>query len=599
MTARRLTDPRIVFLITQSPRALFFAACAMAIIYFYTLAFVFQIGNMVLFALLIFGEVFHLWQIFTFIYTVYDTEYEHPRDPRHTPSVDIFITVAGEPLPIIEETARAARAIVYPNKTVHFLNDGYVAHKDNWQDVEELAKKLGISCITRTEPGGAKAGNINHALALTHGTLIAIFDADHVPHPDFLQKTVPYFSDPRMGFVQTPQYYKNFPTNFITRSSWEQQELFFGPICKGKNRLNSVTMCGTNMLISRAGLLEVGGMCAHSIAEDFVTGLLMHARGYTSVYVPEVLAEGLATEDLLSYTKQQFRWARGALDVIFRYNPLFLRGLSTHQRIQYLASASFYFSGIIVLIDALLPLIFFYTGLVAMEISGMLLASIFLPYFLITMYTIQRSSNFTFTFQSLAFSMGAFWIHLQALVAAATGRKNTFSITPKEMQSGNFLSLVIPHLVYIVAALGGVVYAYARGGITPSLINNTAWALVNIVIFWPFVWAALPTRIRRTYARVAPSPALVPSAASPNIRPYPHTPYGGIPSSPHTTPKGRPVENISGQSDKDEEERFQKSETLPSPPRSTATRSPSTAAEPHTRSVGGFQHYHSPSSPRP
>jgi cellulose synthase/poly-beta-1,6-N-acetylglucosamine synthase-like glycosyltransferase len=67
-------------------------------------------------------------------------------------------------------------------------------------------------------------------------------------------------------------------------------------------------------------------MSTESIAEDFVTGMFMHEKGYRSVYVPEVLAEGLACEDLLSYSKQQFRWARGALDIIFRYNPLLAAG---------------------------------------------------------------------------------------------------------------------------------------------------------------------------------------------------------------------------------------------------------------------------------
>jgi cellulose synthase (UDP-forming) len=505
---------RSAFLRTRSPRPFFIAAGCMAVVYFYALVFRFTPGNAFLYALLVAGEVFHLWQVFTFLYTVYDTSYEHPSDPRYAPAVDVFITVAGEPVAIVEQTARAASEMHYPNKRVYLLNDGYVANKDNWQDMEVLAAKLGIYCITRTTPGGAKAGNINHALDATSGTLVAVFDADHIPHADFLEKTVPHFADQKVGFVQTPQYYRNYAENIVTESSWEQQELFFGAICRGKNRLNSVTMCGTNMLISRQALSEVGGMVAESIAEDFVTGLLIHARGYSSVYVPEVLAEGLATEDLLSYTKQQFRWARGALDVMFRYNPLLLRGLTFAQRIQYLASASFYVSGVIVFIDALLPLIFFFTGLVPVQISGMLLATIFLPYFCLILYSIQLSSNFTLTFRSVAFSMGAWWIHVQALLAALTGRRNTFSITPKEAQRGNFIPLVIPHILYMVATVVGVAYALSQTGLTPSLINNTAWALVNVVVLWPFVWAAMPARFRSAYAQERASHVLIANPAS-------------------------------------------------------------------------------------
>src|SRR5207237_9097827 len=70
------------------------------------------------------------------------------------PSVDIFIPVAGEPIDVIKQTASAAKQIHYPNKKIYILNDGYVAKKDNWQDVENLAKELGVFCITRKYLGG-------------------------------------------------------------------------------------------------------------------------------------------------------------------------------------------------------------------------------------------------------------------------------------------------------------------------------------------------------------------------------------------------------------------------------------------------------------
>jgi cellulose synthase (UDP-forming) len=482
------------FLKTFSPKHLLLLNGALALLYFFVLAFLFPIGNKWLFYLLIAGEVFHLWQVLTFLYTVWDTNYKPHSKKDFAPGVDVFITVAGEPIEIIEETALAAKRMLYPEHEVYLLNDGYVANKDNWRDVEELAQRIGVQCITRTVAGGAKAGNINNGLRMTKRPFVAIFDADHVPHADFLLKTAPYFVDPAVAFVQTPQFYKNYRENYLTRGSWEQQELFFGPICKGKNRLNSATMCGTNMLVRREALEQVGGMCAESIAEDFVTGLLMHAKGYKSVYVPEVLAEGLATEDMLSYSKQQFRWARGALDVIFRYNPLFMRGLSFAQRIQYLSSASFYLSGVFIVLDAMLPVIFFYTGLVPVEISGMLLAAVFMPYIFFSLYVIQRSSNFTFTFPSLGFSMGAFNIHLNAFFSALLGRKASFSITPKQAQRGNFLPLVKWHIAYIAVAAVGIPVALLREGFSASLINNTAWALLNAVVFMPFIRAALPQR---------------------------------------------------------------------------------------------------------
>jgi cellulose synthase (UDP-forming) len=405
--------------------------------------------------------------------------------------------------------------------TVYLLNDGYVAKKENWHEMEDLAKRLeaeglNVHCITRTRAGGAKAGNINYALSHTKAPLVAIFDADHVPHADFLEKTVPYFGVGKVGFVQTPQYYKNFATNYLTQGSWEQQELFFGPICRGKNRLNAATMCGTNMVIAREALANVGGMCTESIAEDFVTGLFMHEQGYTSVYHPEVLAEGLAAEDFLSYSKQQFRWARGALDVIFSYNPLFRSGLSWAQRIQYLASASFYLSGLIVAIDIMLPIIFLFTGAVPILAPGMLLATIFLPYMFVTLYCIERSSNFTFTFPSLGLSMSAFTIHLRALWAAATRTKSEFAVTSKEALGGNFVRLASVHIIYIVIAAIGMGVAFAREGVSASLINNVAWAGLNIAVFVPFIRSALPQRASKAVKAKVPLPAPQPSYATPH-----------------------------------------------------------------------------------
>ncbi len=239
------------FLQTDSPKGVLLLNLAFALLYFFVLVFFFPVGDRLLFSLLVAGEVFHMWQVMTFIYTIWETNVTARKDESSHSPVDVFVTVAGEPTELVEKTIVAACAMQYPEFEVHVLNDGFVAQRENWRDIEALAARLGVHCITRTVPGGAKAGNINNALRITSRPLVAIFDADHVPHVDFLSKTAAYFTDRTVWFVQTPQFYKNYDENYLTRSSWEQQELFFGPICKGKNRLNSATMCGTNMLISR------------------------------------------------------------------------------------------------------------------------------------------------------------------------------------------------------------------------------------------------------------------------------------------------------------------------------------------------------------
>ena len=489
-----MPEDRFSFLDGQADRLLILLAGGSALIYFTAITAYFTHGNALLFSLLIFSEIFHLWQSLTFLYTVWDTKLTARSDASYHVPVDIYITVAGEPVEIVEITARASIAMTYTEHKVFLLNDGKVAKKENWTQIEALAKRLNIECITREVPGGAKAGNINNALRQTSAPLVVIFDADHVPHPDFLQKTVGYFADPKMAFVQTPQYYVNFATNMVTEAAWEQQQLFFGPLCKGKNRLGSVFMCGTNMVLRRTAVIEAGGMCETNIAEDFLTSLFIHERGWKSAYVPEVLAEGLAPEDFLSYYKQQFRWARGSLEVIFRYNPLLRRGLSWPQRIQYLASASYYLSGFVVVINAAMPLIFFFTGLVPFQISTMNLAAAFIPYIFLNLYILQVSSNFTYTFRALSFSVSSFWLQIRAVTAVLIKEKTVFAVTSKTAIQGNFLIYATPHLIYFGLTLIGLGYATWREGISAALVTNLAWALLNCVIFSQFVAAAAPQK---------------------------------------------------------------------------------------------------------
>lgn len=491
---KRTNNQDTHFLITHIPKYLVLLNGILLGIYFYVITYWFSVSNLILFIVLLCGQAYYMWQGLSHMYTIWDMNYQFPkRLPVDTDvaAVDVFITVAGEPISVIRETVMAAKAMTYGNFQTYILNDGFVAKKDNWQEVERLAEELGVVCITRTVPGGAKAGNINHALTQTDAPFVVIFDADHVPKKEFLQTMMSYVADENVGFVQSPQYYKNHTENLITAAAWEQQQLFFGAICKGKNRLNATTMCGTNMVIRRKALEAVGGICDTNIAEDFITGMFIHEKGWTSVYVPEVLALGLAPEDFVSYYKQQLRWARGSIEVFVHFNPLFRKGLSWPQRIQYLSSAGYYLSGVIVLLHAVIPLVFFFSGQVPFLSSTMALVAAFLPYMFLTIYNLQYSTHFTYTFRALSFSMSSFWIHITAFIETIIGKKRGFAITSKTKIDGNFVYLIIPHLIYIVLVIAGITVAVFREGITPSLITNISWSALYIITFIPFIQAAV------------------------------------------------------------------------------------------------------------
>jgi len=449
----------------------------------------------VMFYLLFLGETYHVAMVLMFWFTVRGlskpTAHILPKSSNRL-SVAVFVTVAGEPLDIVKDTVSAIKSAPYARKDIYILNDSFVAGKENWKEYEALAKELGVGCFTRTVPGGAKAGNINNALRQTSSDLVAIFDADMAPHNNFFAQTVPYFTEEKVGFVQTPQFYANSTKNVVTAAAWEQQEFFFGPIMRGKDSSNASFICGTNVVLRRTALEEVGGMSEKSIAEDFLTSLYIHKNGWKSIYVPEVLAEGLAPEDLLSYYKQQLRWARGSVEILFRHNPIFIKGLTWAQRIEYLSSALYYCNGLIVVINGVIPLVFLLTGISPINTTTTLFAIYFLPFIMSIIVSLHRISGKSLTFRAISFTQSSWYLQVVAIFSSLTGKKSTFAVTPKTAQSGNFLFLAYPHLIYISVAIISFIVAVNREGLSPSVITNVSWVLFNSLLFIPFISAAVP-----------------------------------------------------------------------------------------------------------
>jgi cellulose synthase (UDP-forming) len=175
-----------------------------------------------------------------------------PPEPADV-TADVFITCYNEPVELVRRTVRAALAIRYPHQT-YVLDDG------NSNAMRTMAEAEGAGYIVRSEdwrgrPRHAKAGNLNNALLQTQGELIVMLDADQVPQPTLLDRTVGYFRDPRMAFVQTPQPFYNIPPGDPFGSD---APLFYGPIQRGKDGWNAAFFCGSNAVLRREALMQVG-----------------------------------------------------------------------------------------------------------------------------------------------------------------------------------------------------------------------------------------------------------------------------------------------------------------------------------------------------
>lgn len=449
-------------------------------------------GNIYLYALLLVGEIFHVFQVLGFLYTLYNVKKPKFQKIDIYYDVAIFITVCGEPAEIVEKTIEAAVNIEYPNFQVYVLNDGFVAKKDNWEEIDALALKYGAIPITRTVPGGFKAGNINNALRLTQAPFVAIFDADHIPDPNFLKRTMGYFKNRNLALLQTPQFYENQNDNTLTAGAWEQQELFFGPICVGKNASNSAFWCGTNAIVRRKALEEIGGVPENNIAEDFLASMFMHEKGWASLYIPEILARGLAPLNLRDYLTQQFRWARGSLEMIFVYNPIFRDGLTSGQKFQYLWSASYYLSGLIILIDALIPVVSLWFNVVPVKAVTFDFLVYFFPFLSSVIFLLMIGTKDKITFRAVQLSSCTFYIFLLATLSTIFRFKVSFKVTPKSREEGNYLVHTIPHILYIGIGTGAIIHGIIYKGITPSVLNNISWTIFNMVFFTAFIQVAYP-----------------------------------------------------------------------------------------------------------
>lgn len=396
--------------------------------------------------------------------------------------IDVFVTVYGEPLSLIEKTVKAAKDMQGKHNT-YILDDG------KSDEVKLLAKKLDVIYIRRESNNGAKAGNINHALTLTNSDFFVIFDADHVPHKRFLLETIPFFYDSNVAFVQTPQHFEEM-ANFISKGSGYAQKVFYTWINKGKNKFNSAFCVGTNVVFRTSIIKEIGGIYQKSNSEDIWTSILIHEKGYKSIFISDILAEGQAPDTTKAYVKQQQRWATGGLEIFFKHNPIFSK-LSLDQKIQYLSTSMFYLSGVASLLLFILPAIYIFFGLIPIQ-SEFGLTDWAIRYFVFYILQIGVAFYFMkgFRWETMVVSFVSFPIYLKALWNVITGKDEVWNVTHSKSNEDSPFNYIVPQIIlFIFLIITSIIAAfdvlwYKNSGIIAAF----SWNLVNTFIFGFFIW---------------------------------------------------------------------------------------------------------------
>ncbi|MBJ7470157.1 MAG: glycosyltransferase [Solirubrobacteraceae bacterium] len=474
-----------------------------------------RVGFVPLFALLVIADAFNGFHALSFWATCLRRPKKRPFDVAISaarPRVDVFVPTYNEPVDIVAQTLTAARAMRGADVRVYLLDDG------RRPEMAALAASLGADYLARATNAGAKSGNINHALEVTRdggADYIAVFDCDHVPQRGFLERTLGYFDDARLGMVQTPQVYGNVGAGALTAGSSQQQEIFFGPICQGRDGFDSAFCCGTNFVVRREALDEAGGFPEDSITEDIVLSTTLVGLGWDISFLAEPLTAGLGPEDAKSYVSQQLRWATGCIDLLFK-RPQVWKPLSWVQRWQYFVATSYWLSGWTIIAYLTMPVAVLLFGLQPVNADGLQFVQHFLPYFLISIVNLGRFTVGGYGISGLAMNWGSFPIHIRATVRVLTGRVGGFAVTSKEALAGSPWKPFRANIAIAVGLLVVIAIGLARTGLTAPTVNNAAFALLNggLVVMIVGLAANQARAVRRSAAipQAANEPRLEPLA---------------------------------------------------------------------------------------
>lgn len=355
------------------------------------------------------------------------------------PTVDILIPTYNEPAFILKRTIVGCQALDYPQIQVYVLDDGDRA------EIKTLSEELGCHYLARHDHRFAKAGNLNHGLAHTHGEMIACFDADFVPTQNFLRRTLGFFQDESIALVQTPQSFYNtdaiaYNLN-LSAYLTPDEEIFYRYQQPIRDGVASVVCAGTSFVVRRRVLEAVGGFVTDSICEDYFTGIKIAARGHEVIYLNEPLSAGLAAESIPDYIQQRLRWARGTLQAFFiAANPLTIPGLSLIQRLAHFEGLLSYFGSVARVGVLLIPPLLLLGGILPIKLTAASALYYIIPFYgfhgLTYRWLNQRSRSVVLCdLYNMLLVFPIAWTVLQTLVKPFG---QGFKVTPKGRQSDQF-----------------------------------------------------------------------------------------------------------------------------------------------------------------
>jgi cellulose synthase/poly-beta-1,6-N-acetylglucosamine synthase-like glycosyltransferase len=317
------------------------------------------VGGVVLWLLEVFAAVLscaYLWELCDAL----GTEHWRRRITRRTrlsapegelPMISLHVPAHNEPPDMVIETLRSLLRLDYPRYEVILIDDN-TDDEDLWRPVEAWCERhadQGVKFVHLADWPGYKSGALNYALrrmTSPDAEVIGIVDSDYQVDRGWLRRCAPAFADPWIGFVQTPQDYRDWQQARYYRRLYYSYKYFFAVSQPSRNEHDGAIFAGTMGLIRRVALDELGGWDEWCITEDAELSLRLLRAGWHGLHVDETFGHGIMPLTFEALKGQRYRWCFGGIQILRLHWRSMLPGrpnranhLSEGQRWSYLAGA--------------------------------------------------------------------------------------------------------------------------------------------------------------------------------------------------------------------------------------------------------------------
>jgi cellulose synthase (UDP-forming) len=271
----------------------------------------------------------------------------------------------------------------------------------------------------------------------------------------------------------------------------------------GKDSDNAAFSCGSGVLYRRKALLEVGGFSTWNLVEDLHTSILLHARGWKSVYHNYPLTRGTAPTDIWGVYKQRSQWAMDSLRILLWDNPFKRRGLSFIQKFQYAHVGWVYlFAGFAMPLFYVIPIFSLYAG-EAVILSPFSIYMLYrMPSLLLTACAYKAATEPTANYRrAINTWLGYFPCFIYGAVNALRSRRRKpgYQVNGKSWRPINGLSkltAIAPQLLLVLLSLVGIPYGFVhQTGNVDLLLISSFWALMTVEKLYPICVAPFSVKL--------------------------------------------------------------------------------------------------------